>query len=224
MTSIVQTQIRAIFDDRQSEFDGLEPLAVGLTLRVDMDFGNQVLHQLFAFDRIHNVVELLKAEQNLVNIVAGDFVCFDGLFLGTSRHKLILGTLDFIVHLVEPFVKVGFAHDVVPVIRVKGVDFIHEFGFDGVILAQLLFGGCDFLFNGSGVYFAVDFRLHQRSKLRVADQLDDDFHYGIVQNFFLNLLGKIAFLSALHLAVLAAIIGKGFISSAILLVLGASTS
>ena len=115
-----------------------------------------MLHQLFAFDRIHHIVELFKADENLVNVVAGDFVCFDGLFLGTSRHKLILGTLDFIVHLVEPFVKVGFAHDVVPVIRVKGVDFIHEFGFDGVILAQLLFGGCDFLFNGSGVYFAVD--------------------------------------------------------------------
>ena len=71
-----------------------------------MDFGSQVLHQLFAFDRIHNVVEPLKAEQNLVNIVASDFVCFDGLFLGTSRHKLILGTFDFIVHLVKPFVKV----------------------------------------------------------------------------------------------------------------------
>ena len=35
------------------------------------------------------------------------------------------------------------------------------------------------------------------------------------------LSGKIAFLSTLHLAVLAAIIGKGFISSTILFVLGA---
>ena len=55
MTSIVQTQIGAIFNDRKSEFDGLEPLAVGLTLRVDLDFGNQMLHQLFAFKGVHHI-------------------------------------------------------------------------------------------------------------------------------------------------------------------------
>ena len=39
MTFVVQTQIDIAFNDGQSEFDGFEPLTVGLTLRVDMDFG-----------------------------------------------------------------------------------------------------------------------------------------------------------------------------------------
>lgn len=106
MTFIVQTQIDIVFNDWQSEFDGFEPLTVGLTLWVDLNFRDQMFHQLFTFKGIHNIVELFKADENLVNVVAGNLIRFDSLFLGTSRHKLILGTLDFIVHLVKPFVKV----------------------------------------------------------------------------------------------------------------------
>ena len=42
MTFVVQTQINVIFNDRQSEFNGFEPLTVGLTLRVDLDFRDQI--------------------------------------------------------------------------------------------------------------------------------------------------------------------------------------
>ena len=44
MTFIVQTQIDIVFNDWQSEFDGFEPLTVGLTLRVDLDFRDQMFH------------------------------------------------------------------------------------------------------------------------------------------------------------------------------------
>ena len=73
MTFIVQTQINIAFNDRQSEFDGLEPLTVGLTLRVDLNFRNQMLHQLFAFKGIHHIVELFKADENLVNVFDSDY-------------------------------------------------------------------------------------------------------------------------------------------------------
>ena len=67
MTFIVQTQINIVFNDRQSEFDGFEPLTVGLTLRIDLNFRDQMFHQLFAFKGIHNIVELFKTDENLVS-------------------------------------------------------------------------------------------------------------------------------------------------------------
>ena len=147
MTFIVQTQINIAFNDRQSEFDGFEPLTVGLTLRVDLNFRNQMFHQLFAFKGIHHIVEFFKADENFVNVVARDFIRFDCLLLCTGIHQIVFGFLDFIVHPVKPLVKVRFADDVVAVIRVKCVNLLHDFGLDGVILPQLLFSGCNFLFN-----------------------------------------------------------------------------
>ena len=147
MTFIVQTQINIVFNDGQSEFDGFEPLTVGLTLWVDLNFRDQMLHQLFAFKGIHNIVKLFKADENLVNVVAGNFIRFDSLLLCTGIHQIVFGFLDFIVHLVKPLVKVRFADDVVAVIRIKCVNLLHDFGFDGVILPQLLFSGSNFLFN-----------------------------------------------------------------------------
>ena len=96
-----------------------------------------------------------------------------------------------------------------------------DFGLDGVILPQHFFGGGNFLFNGSGVYFAVDLLLHHGGKLWIADQFDDNLHHGVVQNFFLNLLVEIAFLPTLHLAVLATVIRERFIGCAIFLSFGA---
>ena len=52
MTFVVQTQIDIFFNDRQSEFYGFEPLTVGLTLWVDLNFRDQMLHQLFTFKGI----------------------------------------------------------------------------------------------------------------------------------------------------------------------------
>jgi len=169
MTFIVQTQINVVFDDRQSEFDGFEPLTVRLTLRVDLNFRNQMLHQLFAFKGIHHIVELFKANENFVNVIACDFIRFDSLLLCTGIHQVVFCFLDFIVHPVKPLVKVRFADDVVAVIRVKCVDLLHNFGLDGIILPQLLFSGSNFLFNGSGVHFAIDLLLHHGGKLWIAD-------------------------------------------------------
>ena len=129
--------------------------------------------------------------------------------------------LDFIVHPVKPLVKVRFADDVMALIRVKCVDLLRDFGLDGVILPQLLFSGRNFLFNGSGVYFAVDLLLHHGGKLWIADQFDDNLYHGVVQNFFLNLLVEIAFLPTLYLAVLATVIRERFIGCAIFLSFGA---
>ncbi len=49
MTFVVQTQIDVFFNDRKSEFDGFEPLTVGLTLWVDLNFRDQMFHQLFFY-------------------------------------------------------------------------------------------------------------------------------------------------------------------------------
>ena len=180
-----------------------------------------MFHQLFAFKGIHNIVELFKADENLVNVVAGNFIRFDSLLLCTGIHQVVFGFLDFIVHPVKPLVKVRFADDVVAVIRVKCVDLLRDFGLDGVILSQHFFGGSNFLFNGSGVHFAIDLLLHHGGKLWIADQFDDDLHHGVVQNFFLNLLVEIAFLPTLHLAMLATVIRERFIGCAIFLSFGA---
>ena len=89
MTFVVQTQIDIFFNDRQSEFDGFEPLTVGLTLWVDLNFRDQMFHQLFAFKGIHNIVELFKADENLVNVVTCDFIRFDRLLLCTGIYQSI---------------------------------------------------------------------------------------------------------------------------------------
>ena len=128
-----------------------------------------MFHQLFAFKGIHHIVELFKADENFVNVVARDFIRFDSLLLCPGIHQVVFGFLDFIVHPVKPLVKVRFADDIVALIRVKGVDLLHNFGLDGIILPQLLFSGRNFLFNGSGVYFAVDLLLHHGGKLWIAD-------------------------------------------------------
>ena len=128
-----------------------------------------MFHQLFTFKGIHHIVELFKANENFVNVIACDFIRFDSLLLCTGIHQVVFGFLDFIVHPVKPLVKVGFADDVMAVIRVKSVDLLHNFGLDGIILPQLLFSGSNFLFNGSGVHFAIDLLLHHGGKLWIAD-------------------------------------------------------
>ena len=65
MTFIVQTQINVILNDRQSEFDGLKPLAIGLTLRVDLNLGNQMFHCRTRPDRSFRLRQLLQILQQL---------------------------------------------------------------------------------------------------------------------------------------------------------------
>ena len=89
MTFIVQTQINIIFNDRQSEFDGLKPLAIGLTLRVDLNLRDQMFHQLFAFKGVHHIVELFKTGENFVDVIACDFIRFDRLLLCTGIRNCV---------------------------------------------------------------------------------------------------------------------------------------
>ena len=86
-----------------------------------------MFHQLFAFKGVHHIEELFKTGENLVNVIACDFIRFDRLLLCTSIHQVVFCFFDFIVHLVKPLVKVGFADDIVAIIRVKCVDLLHDF-------------------------------------------------------------------------------------------------
>ena len=55
----------------------------------------------------------------------------------TTFAESLVSNPDFfypIVHLIKPVIKVGLAFDVMTVIRVKGVDLLHQFGFDGIAL------------------------------------------------------------------------------------------
>ena len=72
-------------------FDGFEPLTVGLTLWVDLNFRDQMFHQLFTFNGIHHIVELFKADENFVNVIARDFIRFDSLLLCPGIHQVVFG-------------------------------------------------------------------------------------------------------------------------------------
>ena len=142
---IVQTQFKVMVDDGQLEPDGLQPLSIRLAFRVDLHLIDQNLHQSAAFRLGHGGIELIEANQDLIDVVACDFVGFNGLLLCPGIHQPIFNLFDFIVHLIKAVVKVGFPGDKVAVIRVKAVDLLHKPGFCGVVLPQLLLIGGDFL-------------------------------------------------------------------------------
>ena len=131
---IVQTQFKVMVDDRQLEPDGLQPLSVGLAFRIDLHLIDQNFHQSAAFRLGHGGIELVEANQDLIDVVACDFVGFNGLLLCPGIHQSIFHLLDFIVHLIKAVVKVRFSGDKVPVVRVKAVDLLHKPGFCGVVL------------------------------------------------------------------------------------------
>ncbi len=78
-----------------------------------------MFHQLFAFKGIHHIVELFKADENFVNVIAGSFSASIACFFALASIRLFSAIFDFIVHLVKPLVKVRFADDVMAVIRVE---------------------------------------------------------------------------------------------------------
>ena len=131
---IVQTQFKVMVDDGQLEPDGLQPLSVRLAFRVDLHLINQNLHQSAAFRLGHGGIKLVEANQDLIDVVACDFIGFNGLLLCPGIHQSIFRLFDFIVHLIKAVVKVGFSGDKVPVVRVKAVDLLHKPGFCGVVL------------------------------------------------------------------------------------------
>ena len=152
---IVQIQFKVMVDDGQLEPDGLQPLSIRLAFRVDLHLVDQNFHQSAAFRLGHGGIKLVKANQDLIDVVACDFVGFNGLLLCPGIHQSIFHLFGFIVHLIKAVVKVGFSGDKVPVVRVKAVDLLHKPGFCGVVLPQLLLIGGDLLLNGSGIYLHV---------------------------------------------------------------------
>lgn len=131
---IVQTQFKVMVDDGQLEPDGLQPLSIRLAFRVDLHLVDQNFHQSAAFRLGHGGIKLVKANQDLIDVVACDFVGFNGLLLCPGIHQFIFHLFDFIVHLIKAVVKVRFSGDKVPVVRVKAVDLLHKPGFCGVVL------------------------------------------------------------------------------------------
>ena len=60
MRIIVQTQAHIFRNDWELEFDGLEPLTVGLPFLINLDFGKQRFHKLPLFLIVHDGIELIK--------------------------------------------------------------------------------------------------------------------------------------------------------------------
>ena len=119
---IVQTQFKVMVDDGQLEPDGLQPLSIRLAFRADLHLVDQNFHQSAAFRLGHGGIKLVKANQDLIDVVACDFVGFNGLLLCPGIHQSIFHLFDFIVHLIKA------------VVRVKAVDLLHKPGFCGVVL------------------------------------------------------------------------------------------
>ena len=94
------------------------------------------------------------------------------------------------------------------IVRVEGINLIHQPSLYGVALAKLLFMRRNLLLNGRGIHLHADFFLHHGSELRIAYQFYDNLRNGAVQQFFIDLLLIVAFMSMGHRAVLAAIVIK----------------
>ena len=126
MFIIVQTQAHIFLNDRELEFDGLEPLSVGLAFLIYLDFGNQCFHDLPLFLLAHDGVQLVEVDQHLVDVIPGELFRFDCHFLCSGGDQQIFCILDFIIHLVKPIIKVCLAFVVVFIVRVKGIYFLHQ--------------------------------------------------------------------------------------------------
>ena len=59
MRIIVQTYFKVFFDNRELEFDGLKPLAVGLPFLVNPGFGKQRFHKLPLFRILALIIYLV---------------------------------------------------------------------------------------------------------------------------------------------------------------------
>mgnify|MGYP001638392876 FL=1 len=93
---VVQTYFHIFLYDRELEFDGFQPLSVRLPFLKDMDFGDQRLHKLSAFLFIHHGVQLIKVNQNFVDIIGSQLFCFYCHFLCSGFNQQRLRILDFI--------------------------------------------------------------------------------------------------------------------------------
>ena len=103
---VVQTDIHIFLDDRQPKPNGFQPLAIGLTLRVDLNFRDQFLNQLPFLSVIHLSIELIEVDQNLVDIITSQLFCLNSLFLGSGCNQQRFQFFNLIIHPIEPIIKV----------------------------------------------------------------------------------------------------------------------
>ena len=216
---VVQTYFHIFLYDRELEFDGFQPLSVRLPFLKDMDFGDQRLHKLSAFLFIHHGVQLIKVNQNFVDIIGSQLFSFDCHFLCSGFNQQRLRILDFIIHLVKTIIKVCLAFDVMFIIGVKCINFLYQSGLDGIALAKLFFVVCNLLFDSGSIHFHADFLLHQSGKLRIADQLGNHLCDSGFQEFFVDLLLIVALVTTGHGAVFAAVVVEILVLRAVCLVL-----
>ena len=94
------------------------------------------------------------------------------------------------------------------IVRVEGINFLHQPYLYGITLAKLLFVVCNLLFDSGGIHFHADLFLHHGGKFRIAYQLYNDLRNGAVQQFFIDLFLEVAFMTARHRTVLTAIVIK----------------
>lgn len=184
--------------------------------------------KLYRYRLVHHRIQLFKINQDFVDIVASQLFRFNGLLFDSSGDKLGLNLFYSIVHLVKPVVKVGFAFNVVSVIWVKGVDFLHQFGFNGIALAQLLFIVGNFLVDGGGVHLHIDlfphhgcelWITHQRTPLQLGGEIgyavapatlggEHIHHYGDAQNMKKDMASELAARQAATKEIVAQVVAK----------------
>lgn len=221
MCITVQTHFHIFLNNRKLEFDGFEPLTVWLSFLIDMDFRNQRFHNLSLLLLVHDSVQLFKINQHFVDIVSSEFFCFYCHFLCSGFNQQILRILYLIIHFIKAIIKVCFTLDVVLIIWVKGINLINQTGLRSIALTKLFFIIGNLLFNGGCIYLHIDFLLHHRRKLRIADQFDNNLCNSTVQQFLIDLLLVFTLMTTGHSAVFAAIIEEILIFRAVRLVLDA---
>lgn len=94
------------------------------------------------------------------------------------------------------------------IVRVEGIDLIHQPYLYGIALAKLLFMCRDLLLNGRGIHLHADFFLHHGGELWIAYQLYNNLRNSAVQQFFIDLLLEVTLMPVRHCTMLTAIVIK----------------
>ena len=201
--------------------DGLQPLAVGLPLGVNLDVGDQRLHQVVLFRVVHHVVQTLEVGKDADDVLPRYLIGFDGLLLGSGLNQQLLRVVDLIIHLIESVIEVGFAVLIVAVVRVELVDLLHQLVLDGVLLPELLFQMRDLLLQGGGVDLGVDLLRHQSGEVGTADEGDDHLGHSLIHEREGNLRLEGTLVAPVQTAVLAAVVVELLVVGAVLALLDA---
>ena len=92
--------------NRQAEGDGLQLLTIRLLLGIYLYFLNKCFHQLTPFLLTHQVIEFIKVNQTLVDVVASDFICLDGFLFSPYLDQHLLLFIYLIIHPVQSVIQI----------------------------------------------------------------------------------------------------------------------